>query len=324
MVLCLGVFWRLTAIAARRRSSAIVDCCGALVLALVIAANLRLFTDLNRVVQLAHFGHYGSEDLFEPMRLFRNTAGQAGTAVPQIPLYERSRGALIEAEFKQRLERLFPGIWEGTDFYRDFEKFQHRRYDSIDYEHLICAVYFQDRPCPVIFQMTDPSLRAHLSIEEQKAVARDQTRKRDLLRIRQALFDYKRRYGRYPCRDGDVWAFSTAGEGWIPDGGVECIGNIAAPFRMQDGSSPPLDPINDGAPFWTGRHVYGYRGWRDGCVESQRDQYFVLATLLERPDDLDSWKKVRDCDGSKIPWPDEVFALTSDSGLQPLTDPPLR
>jgi hypothetical protein len=105
--------------------------------------------------------------------------------------------------------------------------------------------------------------------------------------------------------------FSTAGGEWILDDAGASGAATSIPFRMPDGSVPPVDPVNNGSPFWDKKLVYGYRGWRSACSEALKGQYFLIGTWLESEGSASSPSQTHDCNNTVVPWPKEVYALTS-------------
>jgi hypothetical protein len=89
------------------------------------------------------------------------------------------------------------------------------------------------------------------------------------------------------------WAFSTAGQRWLP--GLE---------------DAPRDPLNESSPFWQGGLSYGYATWRDGCRDDvTRDQYFLLAARLE-VEDPEPTSPALDCTGQPLPRTPHVYLIS--------------
>ena len=107
--------------------------------AVLIVRNLMLFSDLNRVIQLAHFGRYGSEAILGPLRNRTQT---------QVDL--SNKGDDVEREFVLRAERLYPSGWRECNFHRDFQYF--REHEYVDhYPTQLCEMFIA--PCPLEFKM---------------------------------------------------------------------------------------------------------------------------------------------------------------------------
>jgi hypothetical protein len=139
----------------------------------------------------------------------------------------------------------------------------------------------------------------------REARTRDARRKADLRTIGERFVAFYRQHGRYPCIMS--WQYSSAGPDWIADQWAVC--GTSGPFDL--GAPLPMDPVNQTGAFWRGAYVYGY-GWaRGGCPVSARGHYFVLGARLEDRDDPDLVRRPTDCYNEPIPWPDDVFAITS-------------
>ena len=149
--------------------------------------------------------------------------------------------------------------------------------------------------------------RPLLTVVAPDVLARDARRKADLLALRDRLVAYRRQHGRFPCPGDGVWAFSSAGPEWIADLAPDC--GAAPPGDL---GALPVDPVNAQGPFWGGALAYGYRAYRAGCPEPTRGQFFVLGARLENRRDPLLGRQPRDCTGETIPWPDDVYAITSD------------
>ncbi|MBV9354598.1 MAG: hypothetical protein JO023_03615 [Chloroflexi bacterium] len=139
------------------------------------------------------------------------------------------------------------------------------------------------------------------------ALARDAQRKADLQQVRDQLLAYRERYGRFPCPGVGQWQFSSAGPQWIADLSPDC--GASPPGSL---GALPVDPVNQPGAFWAGALGYGYRAYGAECPEWMRGQYFVLGARLENSSDPDLAERPRDCTNVVIPWPADVYALTSD------------
>jgi hypothetical protein len=252
MILCLATLWPKNA----KYSVVLLG-----LVAIVVLCNFALFTNLNRVVQLAHLGIYASEDILHPLR-----SHATGTIVLSNPKKSLQ-------EFEQRARQLSPSGWTATNMYRDFSHFRQHPYVD-DYGNQLCRMF--TAICPVNFDI------------DYQYLARDERRKADLRKMAEAFEAYRMTYGRYPTTGDNVWSFSTD-----PD---------------WKGSK---DPLNDGQLFWSGYHSYGVRGWRTGCDPSKRDRFFIIGTSLEAADG----RPVRDCDGEVVPWPRDVWVITSEDTI---------
>jgi len=132
VVLCFAWLWRLN-----QRHRAILLTFAAV----LIVRNLMLFSDLNRVIQLAHFGRYGSEAILGPLR--NRTQNQVDLS---------NKGDDVEREFVLRAARLYSSGWRTCNFHRDFQYFREHEYVD-NYPTQLCEMFVA--PCPLEFKMPE-------------------------------------------------------------------------------------------------------------------------------------------------------------------------
>jgi hypothetical protein len=178
-----------------------------------------------------------------------------------------TRDSEVEREFIETSKRLFGDNWRDTNMYRDFRIFRKTPYVG-NYAMQTCRVFLQN--CPLTFFLDDGPL------------VRDKQRKTDLIAIAANLEKYRALHGQYPAEGDNQWIFSVDPE-W----------------------RNPVDPLNTGQPFWAGAYSYGLRGWRHGCPEQLKGQFYLIGTILE----VGEGNVASDCDGNTVPWGLHVWTM---------------
>jgi hypothetical protein len=132
VVLCLGAVWQA---AGRRFRPTVVQTAGVLVAMLLVASNIRMFSELNRAIQLVHLVPLAAEDV--------------STSLEESPLVVRPRAAELAAEFETRSRRLFGESWDRTEFASNFRGYLVVPDDFSGYVQRLCIGYDPRKTCEV-------------------------------------------------------------------------------------------------------------------------------------------------------------------------------
>ncbi|MBI3486079.1 type II secretion system protein [Candidatus Daviesbacteria bacterium] len=159
----------------------------------------------------------------------------------------------------------------------------------------------------------------YISYSAAQISSRDARRKQDLRALATALEVYHQANGRYPCTGGVAQVSNVIKEQpnqWIED---TCVNSTYLDQRyinrmVRDPLKDAGDPFASQAQAKTG---YSYRTWTDsgghpGCPVND-GQYYILAALLENPNDPDHAKitsGLNFCDGSSPP-NEMLFLITT-------------